>query len=147
MSHKVLVYWELDQTLTEGKWAGDRMLIHKEYTMSLSEKSNLRADLESKRGRQYTAEDLQKFKDNGMHLEKLRGIPCQLNVKIKTSRAGKEYPVVDIVLPPTEEGKDMLPNLAEDWEPPKWVKEKIEKGFGATGSANKPEIFDDDVPF
>lgn len=63
---KVYLRWELPNEKTEWK---DRdgnqhtgpMIIGKQYTLSLSEKANLRADLESWRGRSFTEQELKGF--------------------------------------------------------------------------------------
>lgn len=62
------------------------MTIQREYTLSLSEKANLRHDLESWRGRQFTPAELE-----GFAVEKVLGQPCMLSVIHKTTGKGKIY--------------------------------------------------------
>jgi len=64
--------------------------VSSEYTLSLSEKANLRKDLESWRGRAFTEEEL-----SGFDVFNVLGKPCMVNVVHKTSKAsGNEYPVI-----------------------------------------------------
>ncbi|MDA0073475.1 hypothetical protein OFT50_15545 [Brachyspira hyodysenteriae] len=44
---KIFILWEIDQRITKGDFAGQHMIISKEYTFAVSPKSNLRKDLES----------------------------------------------------------------------------------------------------
>lgn len=62
------------------------MVITKEYTISLHEKSNLRKDLESWRGAEFTPAELR-----GFDLVKLLGQPCNVTVMQKTAKTGNEY--------------------------------------------------------
>ena len=48
---KIFILWEIDQRITKGDFAGQHMVISKEYTFAVSPKSNLRKDLESWRGK------------------------------------------------------------------------------------------------
>lgn len=73
--HQVVIIWELDEKKTEGQFAGEPFQMSKFYTLSLGEKANLRKDLESWRGKPFTAEELQ-----GFDLENLIGANCFLNV-------------------------------------------------------------------
>jgi len=63
------------------------------YTASLHEKSRLRADLQSWRGRAFSAEELAAF-----DLEKLIGVGCLLNV-VHTARNGKQYADIVAIMP------------------------------------------------
>lgn len=58
--------------------------ISKEYTLSLSEKSNLFKDLVSWRGKQFTQEELE-----GFDLSKLLGKPCQVQIIHKQGKNGE----------------------------------------------------------
>lgn len=48
---KIFILWEIDQRITKGDFAGQHMVVSKEYTFAVSPKSNLRKDLESWRGK------------------------------------------------------------------------------------------------
>ena len=60
-------------------------MLSKEYTLSLGEKANLRADLESWRGKTFTAEELE-----GFDLFTILGVPCMITVTHKTSKDGQK---------------------------------------------------------
>jgi len=62
------------------------MTISKEYTVSLSEKANLRKDLNSWRGRPFTKDEL-----NGFAVEKVLGCACMLSVIHEESNKGSTY--------------------------------------------------------
>lgn len=72
---KLIITWELpDETMeVDGKTLP--MSISKTYTANLSEKSNLRKDLASWRGRDFSEEELK-----GFEMKSILGKPCMLNV-------------------------------------------------------------------
>lgn len=86
--NKVRITWELPQEMRvfdESK--GDQpMVISKEYTLSMHEKSNLRKDLESWRGKGFTEDQAKSF-----DVAQLLGVPCLLNVIHRAAKNGKEY--------------------------------------------------------
>lgn len=75
--NKVRITWELPGELRvfdEAK--GEQpMVISKEYTLSMHEKSNLRKDLESWRGKGFTEDEAKAF-----DITKLLGVACLVNV-------------------------------------------------------------------
>jgi hypothetical protein len=73
LSRKGYIGWELlgAQRMEDGR----PFIVLKWYTLSLSERAQLRADLESWRGLAFTAADLE-----GFDLSKLLGKPCMLNL-------------------------------------------------------------------
>ena len=76
MQHKVRLYWEMPNVLMQkGEYAGKPFIITKLYTLSLSEKSYLRIDLKSWRGRDFTDQELTGFDLNAV-VDKC----CMLNV-------------------------------------------------------------------
>ncbi len=144
--HKIMVLWELSEIINdpENENHGKRLIAHKEYTLSLNDKANLRKDLEMWRGRQFTPEELA----DGFDLEKLLGIPCTLTLVHKTSAAGNERADVASVAPPQAGVAKMVPELPEGWCP-EWIQAKIKAG-GETARgdmASTGAINDDDVPF
>jgi len=142
--HKVLVVWELDQTIEdkESEYYGKRLLVHNEYTLSLNEKAKLREHLESWRGREFTDEELM----HGFDLEKLVKVQCQLNIVIKTSRNGNQYAKVQSVAPAGKNAPVMVPELPDDWCP-SWIEAKIAEGQGADGDVSKAPDKDEEIPF
>lgn len=79
---KVRIGWELPTELKVFDPAkGEQPLaISKEYTLSMHEKSNLRKDLKSWRGRDFTEDEAKAF-----DITKLIGAPCMLNIIHKNS--------------------------------------------------------------
>lgn len=88
-SFKVMLMWEVPGEAIEIDGKPAPMTIQKEYTLSLSEKANLRHDLQSWRGKVFTKEELE-----GFDVVKVLGQPCMLSVVHKTSGKGKIYGVV-----------------------------------------------------
>jgi len=92
--NKVRISWELStetRVFKEGE-AEQPFVISKEYTLSLSEKANLRKMLESWRGAPFTENECK-----GFDVSKLIGVPCMLGVIHITSKAGKVYADVSTV--------------------------------------------------
>lgn len=82
--HKLLVSWELpDEKMDDGR----PFTIGKKYTWSTEEKASLRKDLESWRGKAFTAED---FGPNGFDIKNVIGVPCLLNV-VHDKKGDKTY--------------------------------------------------------
>jgi hypothetical protein len=96
-SHKVRVVWELpDERLNITKEDHEYNLpasISKEYTLSLHEKSTLRKDLESWRGKRFTDQELE-----GFDLTKLLGVNCTLQV-IHNTKGEKIYANISTIVP------------------------------------------------
>jgi hypothetical protein len=81
----VTIRWELvDEMMEDGK----PFTISKRYTWSMSDKANLRKDLESWRGKPFTKED---FGPTGFDTRKLLGVPCLLNVVHKAKNNGDTF--------------------------------------------------------
>lgn len=73
---QIIVGWELPSELMQtGEYAGKPFCVSKFYTASLSEKANLRKDLENWRGRAFTDEELR-----GFDLSSILGKPCMLSI-------------------------------------------------------------------
>jgi len=70
--HKVNLAWQINETREDGK----PFLVFKRYTLSLHEKSGLRKDLESWRGRKISRAEEQA----GVDLEGMIGQNCLLNI-------------------------------------------------------------------
>jgi hypothetical protein len=96
-SHKVLVQWEVPEVRGEFERDGQKVslprAISKKYTLSLSEKANLRRDLESWRGRKFTAQEL-----SGFDLRALLGAACQLQIVHETSKEGRIYATIAAIM-------------------------------------------------
>lgn len=89
--NKCRITWELPQELRvfDEKKGEQPMVISKEYTLSMHEKSNLRRDLESWRGKAFTDEQAAKF-----DITKLLGVPCMLNIIHRQTKTGNEYAAI-----------------------------------------------------
>lgn len=88
-AHKVRVIWQIDARMDDGR----PFTVSSRYTASLHEKARLRADLQSWRGRAFTADELAAF-----DLEKLIGAGCLLNV-VHTARNGRTYADIVAIMP------------------------------------------------
>lgn len=132
--HKVKIVWQIPELRDDGK----RFTLQRQYTLSLHEKSTLRRDLESWRGKKFTEQELQ-----GFDLEVLLEKPCMLNV-IHEDKNGSTYANVSAIM-----------RLARNMEPLKvlgYVREIDRKAEDQTGGAGEPPDYgdipiDDDVPF
>lgn len=111
------------------------MTIGKTYTLSLSKKAGLRADLASWRGRDFTDQEL-----GGFDISDVLGAYCMLSVTT-SEKDGKKYTNISAVTPLPKEFKNMKPepvhelvkfSLDEpDWDIyddlPEWLRETIAK--------------------
>jgi hypothetical protein len=69
-------------------------VLSKEFTLSMHEKSSLRATLEAWRGKGFTEDEAKSF-----DVTKLLGVPCMVNVIHKVSKAGKTFADIKGVTP------------------------------------------------
>jgi hypothetical protein len=96
--HKIMLGWEIHGTDDAGKPIkmkdGRPFAIFKNYTLSWSEKANLRVDLQSWRGKAFTQEEMRKF-----DLKNVLGAWCMLNVIERAGQNGNTYSNVDSVAP------------------------------------------------
>lgn len=83
---KVLISWELPGEKLDN---GDTRRLSNTYTASLNSKGNLRKDLISWRGRDFTVEELKKF-----DLRNIVGAPCMLSVIHKVGQDGNKRAVI-----------------------------------------------------
>ncbi len=87
--HKINVAWQIDEPRDDGK----PYLVFKRYTLSLSEKANLRKDLESWRGKKFTRDE-----EMGFDVESVLGANCLLNIQHNTN-GDKTYANVVSIMP------------------------------------------------
>lgn len=85
-AHKVLISWELPGEKLDN---GETRRLSNTYTASLNSKGNLRKDLISWRGRDFTVEELKKF-----DLRNIVGAPCMLSVIHKVGQDGNKRAVI-----------------------------------------------------
>jgi hypothetical protein len=125
ITHKLVILWELEETIKTGEYAGKRFTISKFYTASLNEKANLRADLVSWRGRDFTPAELKQF-----DVEKVVGANCYLNIVEKAKTDGKTSTAIAAIAPfKIKEGgteEMMTPELPRS-HVPAWIDKLISK--------------------
>lgn len=131
IQHKVVIAWEITEKINapESEFNGKPYMLSKKYTMSLSEKANLRKDLESWRGLPFTADELK----NGFDLTKLYGANCYLGIKHVPDQRDpdKVYANVTALLPIPRGMTKIQPLRKADEQPPKWVLDKIAQAVPA----------------
>jgi hypothetical protein len=96
INHKLMLCWELPTELHTFKdeKGPEPFMLSSEYTVSLGEKANLRRDLESWRGRAFTAVELDAF-----DVANVLGAPCLLNVVHKIATNKNTYANVKGITP------------------------------------------------
>lgn len=126
MQHKIRIAWELHGEDDNGNPMTVEydnrivpMVISKSYTLSLSEKSNLRKDLQSWRGRDFTDEEAK-----GFDITKLLNAWCMVNVTHSESN-GKTYANVSSITPLPSALKNSKPEpfhevIVFDLDQPDW---------------------------
>lgn len=122
-SFKVMLMFEVPGEAIEIDGKPAPMQIQREYTLSLNEKANLRHDLQSWRGREFTATEL-----DGFQVTTVVGAPCMLNVIHKTTAKKNIYAAISSI--------GGLPKGVQC--PPQWhksVKYEIEEGESDTFKA------------
>lgn len=97
--HKIMLGWEIHGTDDAGQPLkmkdGRPFAIFKNYTLSWSEKANLRLDLQSWRGKPFTQDEMQRF-----DLKNVLGAWCMLNIIERPGKNdNKMYTNVDGVTP------------------------------------------------
>lgn len=160
---QIYVAWELphetmEWTDKDGNTRSGPMRIGKTYTLSLHENANLRADLESWRGRSFTEEERA-----GFDINTVAGHPAMINV-LHADKNGKTYANIAGVTPLPKgmerpAAADGVLIYDEDENStnydllPEWLQKKVDaqvrddpkpSGGGGHGSWND---LDDDVPF
>lgn len=164
IKHQVWIRWETpDETIEwtdrDGNGRSGPRVIGKTYTVSLHENANLRADLESWRGRPFTSDELA-----GFDISKLLGVPCMVNVT-HAEKGGKTYANIAAVTPLPKALKENPPRATQGLilhdedndaytDLPEWLQKKIDDQIvdqpsgGSTGSADDwRKDLDDDIPF
>lgn len=128
--HKVRIVWQVEELMDDGK----PFIVQKRYTASLHEKSKLRPELESWRGKAFTEDELREF-----DLEKLIGANCLLNVA-HVQKDGKTYANVTAVMP-LKRGMDRLVAMG--------YTRVIDRKETPTDPEHDqgPPITEDDIPF
>jgi hypothetical protein len=132
--HKIWIVWQIEEVMADNR----PYTVRKRYTLSLHEKASLRKDLESWRGRAFTASELE-----GFDVETVLGVACMLNViHAAGSQGGTFANVASIMKLPKGLNSIRVRDYVrvKDREPAK--AEAVTEGSGWDGA-----ITDDDVPF
>jgi hypothetical protein len=129
--HKIRIVWQIEELRDDG----NPFSLRKQYTLSLHEKSSLRKDLESWRGRSFTEDELR-----GFDVEVLIGKGALLSVIHKDSN-GTTYANVTGVM--------KLPKGMAAPTPVSYVREcdRQPAESAAVPEYNGPSIDDTDIPF
>jgi hypothetical protein len=131
--HKIRIVWQVEEVMGDNK----PFMVQRRYTLSLHEKATLRKDLESWRGKQFTAEELE-----GFDIEVLIGVPCLLNV-IQEKKDGSTYANVASIM--------RLPKSMNALTQRDYVRVQDRTPAQAEAVTEGPQwdggITDDDVPF
>ncbi len=105
---KVMFQFEVHSEDDEGNplvtSKGEPMSISKNYTLSLGDKSQLRADLEAWRSKEFTRDELK-----GFELKNVLGAWCMLTVTRATGKDGKDYTNISGISPVPKAMKASLP--------------------------------------
>lgn len=96
--HKITFFWEVYAKDDEGNSLrladGRPFSIFKNYTLSWSEKANLRIDLQNWRGKDFTQEEMRRF-----NLKNVLGVCCMLNVIEREGNDGGIFSNVKNITP------------------------------------------------
>lgn len=91
MQRRARIVWEVDEAHPD---YGRPFEVSNIYVISLFSKANLRKMLANWRGRDFTEQELK-----GFDLEKLIGVPCQVQIQHRTSAKGRTFANVVAVVP------------------------------------------------
>lgn len=166
IKHQVYIRWQIPAERVEWEYEGEKKegpaVIGKTYTVSLSDKANLRKDLQAWRGKPFTPDELR-----GFDIAKLLGVPATITVT-HTDKDGKTYANVASLggipkgMPKPElEGEPLLydsDNMGSFSRLSKRMQEKVQAQIIDTNRADPgdPDAWrsqsnhddlDDDIPF
>ncbi len=134
--HKIRIVWQISEVKPDNK----PYSVSKRYTLSLHEKASLRKDLESWRGRKFTAQECE-----GFDVENVLSCACMLNI-IQEEKDGTNYSNVTAIMP--------LPKQLPAPSPRDYVRVCERPPAEAVAEPAPPDdpyahigITDDDVPF
>jgi hypothetical protein len=138
--HKIYILFEIDERLKTGDYTGKRFLKGKKYTLSLSDTSNLRKDLEAWRNKPFTVEELK-----GFDVEKVINKHCMVTILNEDSKNGKTYTNIK-TLSSVPKGMELMKRELEEGYVPEWIKElQIEESVPE--DPYSVPLSDDQIPF
>lgn len=121
---KLALIFQLNEKRDDGK----RYVFAREYTASITSKANLRKDLASWRGRDFTAEELDKF-----DVESVKGANGMINIIENHKPDGSIGRKIGSVSPIV---KGMQKIAAEPVEIPKWITDRIAESVESKQAAD-----------
>jgi len=157
-SNKIRVNFELPFEMRDFGGDENPMVISKEYTLSLHEKSNLRRDLEGWRGKSFNNKELAHF-----DITNLISKECNISVIHKTSKSGNEFAQIGSISGITKGTEcpkqfndsfifNYEDNFNEEWLElqPDWIQDQIKGTDEYKNKMNQKKFQDtptDDMPF
>ena len=149
-NNKVRLTWELPYEMRDFGGEQKPLVISKEYTLSMHEKSNLRKDLEMWRGKVFTNKELGSF-----DVTDLLGKTCNLSVIHKVAKNGNEFAQVGGVSA-IQKGVEVLEQFNPtfifnygdhfdlDWldSQPEWIQEQIKSSEDYQYKINELDLVD-----
>lgn len=160
VKHQVYLRWQVPGFRVQWEKDGEEFnkpgIVGQTFTLSMSQKSNLRPLLESWRGKPFTGDEIRTF-----DITKLAGAPCLLNITHNIT-PDKTYANIASIMPvpngmekPTIEGEVIVydaDNKQHYDKLPEWLRTKIDNGAApaapaATGKQPVPAGELDDDPF
>lgn len=167
LSNKVRIAWELPTELVvfNAEKGEQPFSISREFTLSMNEKSTLRAFLTAWRGKPFNDIEAENF-----DISKLLGVPCALNIIHVPSKDGSKTYANIASVAPIMKGVQMPDQINPSFEfsvlefdqdkfesLPEWLREKIKasKEYQHLASSNNSDNqqiepvqkYDDDLPF
>lgn len=157
--NQVVIVWELaGETIDLGEKGQVPRTVSKTYTMSLHERSGLRKDLKSWRGREFTDDELKAF-----DLSNVLGAPCMIQIVHKVTPNGTYANIASIMslpkgMPKPQPSMELIAFDADtaseaDLEKlPGWIADKVKAsatwvGKSAGQLAEALEDDDEELPF
>ena len=149
-NNKVRLTWELPYEMRDFGGEQKPLVISKEYTLSMHEKSNLRKDLEMWRGKVFTNKELGSF-----DVTDLLGKTCNISVIHKVAKNGNEFAQVGGVSA-IQKGVEVLEQFNPtfifnygdhfdlDWldSQPEWIQEQIKSSKDYQYKINELDLLD-----
>ena len=149
-NNKVRLTWELPYEMRDFGGEQKPLVISKEYTLSMHEKSNLRKDLEMWRGKVFTNKELGSF-----DVTDLLGKTCNISVIHKVAKNGNEFAQVGGVSA-IQKGVEVLEqfnptfifNYGDHFDlywldsQPEWIQEQIKSSEDYQYKINELDLLD-----
>lgn len=128
--HKVIISWELAEKKTDGK----PFIMSKFYTLSLGDKSNLKRDLESWRGKAFTDDERQ-----GFDIETLVGANCLLTIVAHKNDKDKRV-IAGIAALPKSMSKILITQTAPGEKFQAWIDKERAKAVNPHATEEEHEL-------